>query len=130
MKSKMLNICLLLTSLFGYLEWGKDNHLFLFQAQMQILSKLFSDPHSVIHPFILLPLTGQLILLISVFQKKPSRLLTFTGLSFLSLLLVFIFVIGLISFNIKILLSVLPFIITGTLVIIYHVKNRIHEMDH
>lgn len=130
MKGKKLNICLLLTSLFGYLEWGKDNHLFLFQAQMEILSKLLSDPLSVIHPFILLPLTGQLILLITVFQKKPSRLLTFAGLSFLSLLLVFMFVIGLISYNIKILLSVLPFIITGTLVIIYHVKNRINEMDH
>ena len=128
MISKTLNIGLILTSLPGYLEWGKDNHLFLFQAQMQILSKLFSDPLSVIHPFILLPLAGQLILLFTLFQKKPSRLLTFAGMACLSLLLVFMFVIGLLSINLKILVSTLPFMITGILVIIYHVKNKIHEL--
>ena len=126
--SKALNIGLMLTSLTGYLEWGKGNHLFLFQAQMQILSKLFSDPLSVIHPFILLPLAGQLILLFTLFQKKPSRLLTFAGMACLSLLLVFMFVIGLLSINLKILVSTLPFMITGILVIIYHVKNKIHEL--
>ena len=38
------------------------------------------------------------------------------------------FVIGLLSINLKILVSTLPFMITGILVIIYHVKNKIHEL--
>lgn len=123
MKSKILNISLVFTSLAGYLEWGKDNHLFLIQAEMEIISKLISDPLSVVHPFILLPFAGQLILLITLFQKKPGKLLTFAGLGCIGLLLAFMFVIGLISLNIKILASTIPFVCTGILVIMYHIKN-------
>ncbi|MBX7108185.1 MAG: hypothetical protein K1X61_06005 [Chitinophagales bacterium] len=123
MKSKILNISLVFTSLAGYLEWGKDNHLFLIQAEMEIISKLISDPLAVVHPFILLPFAGQLILLITLFQKKPGKLLTFAGLGCIGLLLAFMFVIGLISLNIKILASTIPFVCTGILVIMYHIKN-------
>ena len=53
MKSKILNLLLIVTSLFGYLEWGGNNSILLFQAEADIISKLFTDPTSVIHPFIL-----------------------------------------------------------------------------
>ena len=51
MKSKLLNALLIVTSLFGYMEWGGGNHLFLFQAEGQVLAKMFTDPMSVLHPF-------------------------------------------------------------------------------
>lgn len=70
MKAKILNLLLILTSLIGYLEWGKDASVFFFQAEAQILSKLFTDTQSVLHPLILLPLAGQLLLLITLFQKN------------------------------------------------------------
>lgn len=75
MKSKLLNFLLIVTSLLGYLEWGGDNHIFLFKAEAEILSKLFTDPLSVLHPFTLLPLAGQIILLITLFQKKTWYIL-------------------------------------------------------
>jgi len=77
MKAKILNALLLVTSLFGYLEWGGNNHLFLFQAEGEIFSKLISDPTSVIHPFILLPIIGQALLLITLFQKTPHKLISY-----------------------------------------------------
>lgn len=34
MKGKIFNIILIITSLFGYLEWSGDSHSFLFQAEV------------------------------------------------------------------------------------------------
>lgn len=117
MKKKVLNACLILTSLMGYLEWGGDNKMFLFQGEFEVLAKLYQDPLAAAHPFTLLPLFGQLILLFTLFQKTPGKILTLVGLGCLSVLLVFMFLIGLISLNYKILLSTLPFLVMGILVI-------------
>lgn len=95
----------------GYLEWGGNNSLFLFQAEGEILSKLVSDPGSVLHPFILLPLAGQLLLLMTLFQKIPTRGLTFAGIACIGLLLGFMFLIGLLTLSVKVLLSSLPFLV-------------------
>ncbi len=118
MKRKILNGLLILTSLIGYLEWGTDQRMFLFQGEWEVLGKLISDPVSAAHPFTLLPLIGQILLLITLFQKVPGKWLTFIGLGCLSLLLVFMFLIGLLSLNFKILLSTIPFVVTGIFVII------------
>jgi hypothetical protein len=116
MKSKILNVCLILTSLGGYLEWGKNNKMFLFRGEILVISKLLNDPGSALHPFTLLPLIGQVLLVITLFQKSPSRLLTFLGLSGISVLLILMFAIGLLSLNVKITLSTLPFLVTGFIV--------------
>lgn len=120
MKTKILNLLLIVFSLFGYLEWGKDNSSFLFEAEAEIFSKLFTDPGSVVHPFTMLPLAGQLLLLVTLFQKKPNRWLTFTGMGGIGILLVFMFLIGLISLNVNILLSTMPFLGVGFVTIKHH----------
>ena len=118
MKRKILNLLLIITSLFGYLEWGTENKMFLFQGEWEVLVKLFQDPVAAAHPFTLMPLFGQILLLITLFQKEPGKIITFVGLGCLSLLLLFMFLIGILSLNFKILLSTIPFIITGVLVMI------------
>jgi hypothetical protein len=40
MKQRILNLLLIVTSLFGYLEWGADNRMFLFQGELEVLTKL------------------------------------------------------------------------------------------
>lgn len=117
MKKKILNGLALLTSLFGYLEWGGGNGAFLFQAELEVLGKLFSDPVSAAHPFTLLPLLGQVLLLVTLIQKEPSRQLTYIGIAGLALLLLLMAFIGVISFNYKIFLSTIPFIATAILAI-------------
>ncbi|WP_264520769.1 hypothetical protein [Flavobacterium sp. N1994] len=123
MKSKILNLLLILTSLIGYLEWGKSNHLFLFQVEMELFSKMFTHPSTVLHPFVLLPFLGQLLLLITLFQSTTKRTLTFIGIVALTLLLGFMFVIGVMSLNIKILGSTIPFLVVAILTISYNFKN-------
>jgi len=117
MRSKLLNLLLIITSLAGYLEWGGGNSAFLFEAEAEVLSKIFIDPASVVHPFTLLPMVGQLILLITLFQQKPGRLLTWTGLSGIGILLVFMFVIGILSLNLKVAFSAVPFLVVGVVTI-------------
>ena len=122
MKSKILNSLLIITSLIGYLEWGGNSHSFLFQAETEILSKLFIDPISIFHPFTLLPLLGQLILLVTLFQRTPNKTLTFIGIGSLGILLLFMFVIGLLSINHKIIISTIPFLVVSALTIRHHRK--------
>jgi len=124
MKSKFLNFLIILTSLLGFLEWGKDKRLFLFQAEAQIISKLFTNPASAIHPLTIAPLVGQIMLLITLFQKTPNKILTFISIGALGVLLGLMFFIGLISLNLKILLSTIPFLIVAFLTINYHRKVR------
>lgn len=100
-----------MSSLFGYLEWGGGNASFLYESEKMVLVKLFSDPLSVAHPFILLPILGQVILLITFFQKNPSGRLIVVGTSLIGVLLGFMFVIGLLSFHLKILISTIPFLV-------------------
>lgn len=117
MKQKILNGLTVLTSLFGYLEWGAGNSTFLFRAEWEVLRKLFSDPVSAAHPFTLLPLLGQVLLLVTLIQKEPSRWLTYIGIAGLGLLLLLMAFIGVISLNYKIFLSTIPFIATAILAI-------------
>lgn len=125
---KLLNLCLLLSSLLGYLEWGGGQHSFLGQAEYDLLfgSK---GAENFAHPFVLIPLAGQLLLFITLLQKTPSRILTYIALASLSLLLLFIFFIGIMGMNIKMIASVIPFIVFGVLVIKYNRKGKV-EMQN
>lgn len=73
MRQRLLNFCLILTSLFGYLQWGGGNSMFLFQAEGEVFIKLFTNPAEALHPLTILPMLGQIILLITIFQKKALR---------------------------------------------------------
>jgi hypothetical protein len=124
MKSKLLNIGLILSSLIGYLEWGQGNHQFLFQSEAEIISKLFTDPISILHPFTILPLLGQILLIITLFQKQPDRIMTYSAIACIGILLLLMFVIGIISMNFKILFSTLPFLILAFITIRHHRMMR------
>lgn len=123
LKSKLLNILLVLSSLVGYLEWGKENSLFLFQAEGEIIYKLFTNPIDVIHPFTILPLGGQIILLYTLFQKEPNKFTTYTGMALIGILLAFMFLIGVMGLRLLIVLSTIPFIATSILTIKHHRNN-------
>lgn len=123
MKLKILITLLLVTSLFGYLEWAGNNGSFLIEAEFRIFRQLFTHPKNIFHPFILLPLIGQLLLFTTLIQKKPNKFLTYIGITCLSLLLGFICVIGVLSLNFKIFTSTIPFLVFVTLTTI-HLKTR------
>ena len=114
MKIKVITTLIILSSLFVYLEWGKDNHSFLFQAEYEVLYKLISDPVAALHPLTLIPLLGQILLLISVFKHEPGKWMIITGVISLGILLGFILVIGSMVPNVKMILSTIPFMLFVT----------------
>jgi hypothetical protein len=124
MKSKYLIFLLVITSLFGYLEWGGGSHAFLFQGEAEMLYNIFTNPDSVFHPFVMLPLFGQILLLITLFQKSPNKLFIYLGIIGLGVLLGFMFIIGIISLNFKITFSTIPFLFISILTIINLRKSK------
>lgn len=117
MKTKILILSLIIASLFGYLEWGGGNHTFLFESEYLVFTKLFSEPGSVLHPFIIFPLIGQVLLIVTIFQKKPNKYFIYSGIGCVALLLSFMVIVGVLAMNWKILVSVLPFFIITWFVI-------------
>lgn len=128
-KRKILNLCLVLTSLLGYLEWGIDRKAFLYETEIEILSKLFSEPGSLLHPFVLLPLFGQALLIFTLFQKKPSKLLTFLGIGCIGILLLLIFAISLMNLNLKMFFSTLPFLGLSIYTVWNYRKRHAHSRE-
>lgn len=124
MKSKLLNLGLILSSLVGYLEWGGNNRMFLFQGELEVIAKLFTDFGATAHPFTLLPLLGQVLLAVTLLQKSPSRMLTFFGMAGVGLLLAFMFIIGVLGLNFKIALSVAPFLTLAFVTVQHHRANK------
>ncbi|HLP11103.1 MAG TPA: hypothetical protein VK177_04165 [Flavobacteriales bacterium] len=122
-KKRVLIICLMLTPLVAYLEWGQNNHAFLYEIEWMIFKKLFQDPNSLVHPFILLPLAGQLVLLFCLFQKTPTKWLTMAGTAAIFLLIGFIFMIGLLTLNTKVTLLSLPFMLSVLVFTLNLAKN-------
>lgn len=116
-RAKLLNLGLVLTSLLGYLEWGKDQSALLFEAEADLLLKASSAPAGVLHPFTLLPLIGQLALLSTLFQRSPGRGRTLAGIAGLGLLLGLMFLIGLLTMNLRILGSTLPFLVLAAVAV-------------
>jgi hypothetical protein len=125
MKSKILNFLLIAFSLFGYLEWSGNQHIFLLEAEIEIFSKLFINPKSVIHPFIILPIIAQFLLLFTLSQKTPSKKLTYISIFGLGLLLGFMLFVGLVSLNYKIVISTIPFVLLSILTILHHRKQKV-----
>lgn len=113
MKSKLFSILLLITSLIGYLEWSGNNKILLYQAEIEVLQKLFTNPISILHPFTVLPILGQLCLIVTIFQSKPNKTLTFLGIGAIGILMVFMFLVGIMALNYKIIISTIPFILVA-----------------
>lgn len=129
MKIKFLNFLLIITSLLGYLEWGNNNHSFIFESEWEILAKLYSNPLSVAHPFVLIPLIGQMLLFITLFQKKTGKVLTITGISLIGILFIFLLIIGVLSINFKIIAFSLPFLVIASYTIFCQIKHKKSNSD-
>lgn len=116
---RALNLLLLLSSFIGYLEWGTNKHMFIFQMEYEILFKIKKSVENFTHPMIILPLLGQLLLLFTLFQKKPGKKITYVAMAGLGILYLLILLTGLLTSKISIIGSALPFLIICLLIIIY-----------
>lgn len=115
MKTKLYGIGLLVSFLTCYLEWGNKS-AFIFEMEYDFFVKQITLD-ALLHPFILAPAIGQLLLLYSLFPKNPNPKLVLMGLMLLGLLGFFIFLISLLSLNVKMILCSVPFVIIAILFI-------------
>ena len=113
MNLRILNILLICFSLLAYLEWGGGNQSYIYEIEAELFTKIFTNPSTLIHPFILLPVIGQILLLVSIFHTPYKTIITYMGMTCIGLLFSFILFIGIIKGNLKILISVMPFFITA-----------------
>jgi len=88
--------------------------MFLYQFEFKLFTGKWTRD-IITHPAVLIPLIGQLFLFISLFEHRYRYLLMVIGTVMLSLLVYFIFFIGIMSANWKTILSALPFVITSCL---------------
>ena len=119
MKRRLLHIGLLLSSLLGYMAWGAGQDAFLVEAEYQLLTGRGGDG-AFSHPLVLLPMIGQLLLLFTIFQQVPSKLLTTIAILLLGILMLFVLLAGIFGQRWLMVLSVLPFLVLA----IFHFRLR------
>ena len=116
---------LLISSLLCYLEWA-DKSAFLVEAEYTLLFQSQGSIQSFAHPFIFIPMTGQVMLVIALFRRQQKFIWLLIAILCISSLVLMIFLVGIIAFNFKILVSTLPFLLLSvlTLVRLRHEKNE------
>lgn len=118
--NRLLNLGLLIAFQFCYLEW--PNHsMFVFEAEYDIFSKTESLFNNLMHPIILLGLITQLLLFLGFVLKYFNKKINNIAVLLLSILVLFIFLIGILDWNYKIITSTTPFLILAG---IYFTKLR------
>ena len=118
--NRLLILGLLIAFQFCYLEW--PNHsMFVFEAEYDIFSKTESLFNNLMHPIILLGLITQLLLLLGFVLKYFNKKINNIAVLLLSILVLFIFLIGVLDWNYKIITSTTPFLILAG---IYFTKLR------
>ncbi|HAP00680.1 MAG TPA: hypothetical protein DCQ93_02035 [Bacteroidetes bacterium] len=110
-------LLLLISFLFCFLEWGNNHSSFIFQLEYEILMNTNQASENFMHPLILFPFIGEILLLILIFKKKPKRWLIIISILFPGILVMMILLVGLLSLNIKIICSAIPFLITAILIL-------------
>jgi hypothetical protein len=120
---KILNALLILASFIGYLEWSGGNSGFLLQMELDIFKKASESLSSVAHPFVVLPLFGQLILLFTLFQKEPGKKITMVGAALLGLIMLMFLLIGILGANFKMIFAALPYMVIAFFVMKAHKKT-------
>lgn len=121
---RLANIGLLVTSLLGYTEWGNGRSAFLYEIEYELLFRQHPLLESLMHPLVLGSLSGQLLILYCTIKNNSSIKLNLTGMVLLSLIILLVLLVGILSSNLKIILSVLPFSFFGVLLIIAIKKER------
>jgi hypothetical protein len=110
-RRRIFALLTLVSTLFGFMEWGGGNSTFVFSAEREVLRKIFENPISVFHPLIILPFVGQMILVISVIIPGINRWISISGIICAGLLFIMILLTGLFTLNVEVILSVMPFFI-------------------
>lgn len=106
---RYLPLLLVLAAGCCYVEWANESAT-LFQMEWIILRSLGSAAYNFLHPVVLMPMVGQLLLLVSMLRVRPLRALVLTGIAMLGILVLLVLLAGIMGRQLLMILSCLPFI--------------------
>lgn len=124
-KKQLLAAGLFISFFFGYLEWGTGNTAFVYEGFLEVISNAQRLKSNFTHPLIVLPLIGQIIFLVSSFNKSLKNKWLITALVLTGLLFIMILLAGILSTNFKIIVSALPYLIFAIAMVQTIQKERI-----
>lgn len=111
---RTLLIGILISFLMVYVEWGKESE-FLFQMQFDIFIHSANTFNILMVPVVFIPIIGQLLLFFSAFRNSDSKKTGLAGIIFCSLPVILVFIGGIFTGNLKMIISTLPFFIISFL---------------
>lgn len=124
MKLKILSALLLVSTFPVYMEWGTDQSTFLIEAEWILVKKITTNPAEVLHPLTVLPLMGQIWLLILIFKKSYRNWHYYVSIGLLATLIGMVSLTGILSKNLWTILSVIPFwVLSGWIFTTIRSKN-------
>ncbi|MGC4039434.1 MAG: hypothetical protein QM710_01190 [Flavobacterium sp.] len=106
--NRLYTIALLLGFFMLHFQWG-NNNAFLLQLQHGLLFE--NKNTSLLHPLIIVPAIGELLLLFAL--VRPNKKLILIGLSLLGVLVLFVLFTGIFGKQTKMIVSTAPFIATA-----------------
>ena len=126
----ILGLSVIVSFSICYMEWSGGNKAFLAEAEYEILFKQKNFLHSLFHPLILSGVTGQLLILYYALISNKRLWLLITGTLILSVVPAMILLSAILSMNIKMSLSVIPFIISSIINLRYNKKRQKREQHY
>ncbi len=128
LRSRLLIIGLIITSCLGFLRWP-NHEAFLFEIEWEILQKASSDLMSILHPITVIPMLGQLILLVNLFKKNPSKVLTYIGMGCISVIMIMVMIVGVLGPDYLMIGSTLPFFLVVFRILTLKRRARINKLQ-
>jgi hypothetical protein len=107
--NRLIKIGIFISFLICYVDFGHDGAVFVGEIEYKIIVNLKDSMESFSILFFLISFLGQLIIFISIFKNNDLRKI-FLGTIMLSVIVLLIFILGLFTTNIKIIISTIPFI--------------------
>lgn len=106
---KKIILGLFISSFIGYLEWGNQKTILGIIEYQLLFEKSFAQ-ETFLHPFVIVPLMGQIALLFMFFAEHPRFWSVLLAASGVGLLFFMLLLVGIISTNFKIIISTLPYL--------------------
>lgn len=110
-KKQLLTAGLFISFFLGYLEWGKDSAAFVYEGFIEVISNSKGLKSNFTHPLIVLPLIGEFIFILGAFNSRLQNKWLITALVLTGLLYIMILLAGILSMNLKMILSATPYIL-------------------
>ncbi len=102
---------LFISFFLGYLEWGTDSAAFVYEGFIEVISNSKGLKSNFTHPLIVLPLIGEVIFILGAFNSRLKNKWLIGALVLTGLLYVMILLAGVLSKNLKMILSAAPYIL-------------------